>query len=56
MDLSTLRAVQRAYLELLSLAVRDPAGSDTWVITPVPAQREIASQANHHSRDRRPRH
>ena len=46
MDLSTLGAVQRVYLELLGLAVRDPSGSDTWVISPVPAQREIASQAS----------
>ena len=46
MDLSTLGAVQRVYLELLGLAVRDPSGSDAWVISPVPAQREIASQAS----------
>ncbi len=46
MDLSTLGAVQRVYHELLGLAVRDPAGSGTWVIWPMPAQREIASQAS----------
>ncbi len=46
MDLSTLGAVQRVYLELLGLAVRDPSGSDAWVISPVPAQSEIASQAS----------
>jgi CRP-like cAMP-binding protein len=46
MDLSTLGAVQRVYIELLGLADRDPAGSDAWVIWPVPAQREIASQAS----------
>ena len=46
MDLSTLGAVQRVYLELLGLAVHDPAGPDTWVISPLPAQREIATQAS----------
>ncbi len=46
MDLSTLGAVQRVYVELLGLAISDPAGSDTWVISPVPAQREIANQAS----------
>ena len=46
MDLSTLRAVQRVYVELLGLAVRESPGSDTWVISPLPAQREIASQAS----------
>ncbi len=46
MDLSTLGAVQRVYVALLGLADRDPAGSDAWVIWPMPAQREIASQAS----------
>ncbi len=46
MDLSTLGAVQRVYVELLGLAVRTPSGSDTWVISPLPAQREIAAQAS----------
>ena len=46
MDLSTLGAVQRVYIELLGLAERDPAGSGSWVIWPMPAQREIASQAS----------
>ncbi len=46
MDLSTLGAVQRVYIELLRLADRDPAGSDAWVIWPMPAQREIAGQAS----------
>ena len=46
MDLSTLGAVQRVYVELISLCSRDPAGTDAWVIYPLPAQREIASQAS----------
>lgn len=46
MDLSTLGAVQRVYLELLGLSRLDPAGSGSWVIWPMPAQREIASQAS----------
>ncbi len=46
MDLSTLGAVQRVYIELLRLADHDPAGSDAWVIWPMPAQREIAGQAS----------
>ena len=46
MDLSTLGAVQRVYLELLGLSKLDPAGSGSWVIWPMPAQREIASQAS----------
>ncbi len=46
MDLSTLGAFQRVYLELLGLAERDPAGSDSWVIWPMPAQKDIASQAS----------
>ena len=33
MDLSTLGAVQRVRIERRGLAVRDPAGSDTWAIT-----------------------
>jgi len=46
MDLSTLGAIQRVYLELLRLAVPDPAGAGKWVVLRAPAQREIASQAS----------
>ena len=46
MDLSTLGAVQRVYIELLHLAESDSAGPDTWVISPMPAQKEIASVAS----------
>ena len=45
MDLSTLGAIQRVYLELLDLAVRDPAGSGAWIVWPS-AQKQIASQAS----------
>ncbi len=46
MDLSTLGAVQRVYLELLRLAEEDPVTPDTWVIYPMPTQSNIASRAS----------
>jgi CRP/FNR family transcriptional regulator, cyclic AMP receptor protein len=46
MDLSTLGAFQRVYSALLGLSKPDPAGTNAWVIWPLPAQREIASQAS----------
>ncbi len=45
MDLSTLGAHQRVYLELLRL-VQSAAGPDGQTISPMPAQKEIASQAS----------
>lgn len=46
MDLSTLGAHQRVYNELLNLAKPDPAGTDTLVIWPMPAQKEIAGRVS----------
>ena len=46
MDLSTLGAFQRVYLELLRLAHADPDHPDTLVIDPMPGQKDIASQAS----------
>lgn len=44
MDLSTLRAVQRVYVEVLRLAVEiEP---DVWQIKPMPTQRDIARRAS----------
>ncbi len=45
-DLRTLGAIQRVFVALLGLADRDPAGSDAWVIRPLPAHQEIAAQAS----------
>lgn len=46
MDLSTLRAVQRVYVELLRLTDRDVAVPDLWVVRPMLSHSEIASRAS----------
>lgn len=46
MDLSTLGAVQRVYLELLRLAERDTVATNAWVIYPMPTQSNIAARAS----------
>ncbi len=45
MDLSTLKAVQRVYVELLRLAKREDENGP-WLIKPMPTQREIARRAS----------
>ena len=45
MDLSTLKAVQRVYVELLRRTKRDTAVPDLWVIRPMPSHSLIASLA-----------
>jgi CRP-like cAMP-binding protein len=44
MDLSTLKAVQRVYVEVLRLARGD--GGETSIISPMPTQRELARRAS----------
>lgn len=46
MDLSTLGAVQRVYLELLRMSKPDAAGAGYWVIYPMPPHKEIAARAS----------
>ena len=46
MDLSTLGAVQRVYIEILRLAGPDPAVSTLWSIYPMPTQADIAGRAS----------
>lgn len=46
MDLSTLGAVQRVYVELLRLAGPDAAVPSLWSIYPMPTQAEIAGRAS----------
>ncbi|MBT6205188.1 MAG: Crp/Fnr family transcriptional regulator [Rhodospirillaceae bacterium] len=46
MDLSTLGAVQRVYLELLRMSKPDAAGAGFWVIYPMPPHKEIAARAS----------
>ena len=46
MDLSTLGAVQRVYLELLRRAKPDPVTSGSWIIYPMPTQSLIAGRAS----------
>jgi len=46
MDLSTLKAVQRVYVELIRLAKPSETDPNTWVIKPMPTQREIARRAS----------
>lgn len=46
MDLSTLGAVQRVYLELLRLAEDDPVTPGSWVVYPMPTQANIAARAS----------
>lgn len=45
MDLSTLRAVQRVYIELLRRTDKDIAAPELWVIRPMPSHSLIASLA-----------
>ncbi|PPR78433.1 MAG: Cyclic AMP receptor protein [Alphaproteobacteria bacterium MarineAlpha2_Bin1] len=45
MDLSTLRAVQRVYVELLRRTDKDAAVPELWVIRPMPSHSLIASLA-----------
>ncbi|MBM3584171.1 MAG: Crp/Fnr family transcriptional regulator [Alphaproteobacteria bacterium] len=46
MDLSTLGAVQRVYVELIRMGRLDPAGTDALAIFSVPAHKDIASRAS----------
>lgn len=46
MDLSTLGAVQRVYVELLRLAKTDPAQPSVWAIYPMPTQVNVAARAS----------
>lgn len=46
MDLSTLGAVQRVYVELMRMGKPDPAGTSALAIFPVPAHKDIASRAS----------
>lgn len=46
MDLSTLGAVQRVYVELLRLAKPDAAVPSLWSIYPMPTQADIAGRAS----------
>lgn len=44
-EISGLTEVQRVYLELLRLAVPDPAGKGGWEVRPAPLHKEIAGWA-----------
>jgi len=44
MDLSTLKAVQRVYVEVMRLA--QSTGGDPTIISPIPTQRELARRAS----------
>jgi len=46
LDLSTLGAVQRVYMELLRMAIPDPATGTSWIIYPMPTQNSIAGRAS----------
>ena len=46
MDLSTLGAVQRVYVELLRMGKADPAGTGALAIFPLPAHKDIAARAS----------
>ena len=46
MDLSTLGAMQRVYLEILRPAVPDAASPDLWIVRPVPTERESAGRTS----------
>ncbi len=46
MDLSTLGAVQRVYVELLRLCGPDPAVPNLWSVYPMPTQADIAARAS----------
>ncbi|NQU73032.1 MAG: Crp/Fnr family transcriptional regulator [Rhodospirillales bacterium] len=45
MDLSTLSAYQRVYVEILRRAKPDKVVPDQWIVRPYPPEREIASRA-----------
>ncbi|MEX2649983.1 MAG: Crp/Fnr family transcriptional regulator [Alphaproteobacteria bacterium] len=46
MDLSTLGAVQRVYVELMRMGKPDPAGTMALAIYPLPAHKDIAARAS----------
>ena len=46
MDLSTLGAVQRVYVEILRLCGPDPAVQNLWSVYPMPTQADIAARAS----------
>jgi len=46
MDLSTLGAVQRVYVELLRICGPDPAVANMWSVYPMPTQSDIAARAS----------
>ncbi|MBI1238850.1 MAG: cyclic nucleotide-binding domain-containing protein [Alphaproteobacteria bacterium] len=46
MDLATLSAYQRVYLELLKLRKPDPVRPSSWLIYPLPTQAQIAASAS----------
>ena len=46
MDLSTLGAVQRVYVEILRLCGPDPAVRNLWSVYPMPTQADIAARAS----------
>jgi CRP-like cAMP-binding protein len=46
MDLSTLKAVQRVYVEVLRLVSDQLSGAEACVINPMPTQRELARRAS----------
>lgn len=46
MDLSTLKAVQRVYVEVLRLVPDQASGAASYVINPMPTQRELARRAS----------
>ncbi len=46
MDLSTLKAVQRVYVELIKLLPSAPGPDGIYVISPIPTQRELARRAS----------
>ncbi len=46
MDLATLSAYQRVYLELLKLKKPDPVRPNSWLIYPLPTQAQIAALAS----------
>jgi CRP-like cAMP-binding protein len=46
MDLSTLGAVQRVYVEVLRLCGPDPAVPNLWSVYPMPTQADIAARAS----------
>lgn len=46
MDLATLSAYQRVYLELLKLRKPDPVRQNSWMIYPLPTQAQIAALAS----------